>query len=579
MELDPKQLKEMFLHAWEKIKENEEKINKINVFPVPDQDTGTNLERTLFGIKEKIERKEFNSLKEISEAILEGALFSAQGNVGVIFTGFLSGFLPKLVEEGNFFSAFKEGEIKARKSISKPKEGTVLDVIEGAKKGMENKNENDLEKLLEGAIEEGKKSLELTRKKNEILKKANVVDAGGLSFLLVLESFLETISKKGKIEEKEVVLEGRTIFQILPQRYEVVALIFNPKLKKEEIENLLLPLGNCLDIVEISNKMKVHIHTDFPNEVKEKLREIGDIENLKIEDIAKEAIEETPKKAISIGFVTEDISSLSPKIIEKYEISLVNVIFNWPEIESLPGKNLWEKMRGAEKLEIKSGPKTSQPSPLSFFEAFKKQLEKFEKVICFCLSSKISGSFNSALQAREMLEKKENVFVIDTQNAIAGEALLILRAIELTREGREIEEILKEIEVSIPKTHTYLAIKTPKWLASIGRITEPQAKWIERMKKIGVQPLLEIKEGKIEKAGVVFAKDEAEALFKKVKKKAKNKKIRVVINHADNLEGAEKLKEDLKKIGAEVSFISLASEIVAILGPGSLIVGWQELNF
>lgn len=577
MELDPTKLKEMFLQAWKKIKENEEKINKINVFPVPDQDTGTNLERTLFGIKEKIEGKNFNSLKEISEKILEGALFSAQGNIGVIFTGFLTGFLPNLAEGKSFFFAFKEGEEKARNSISKPKEGTILDVIEGAKKGME--NENDLERLLERAIEEGKKALDLTRQKNEILKKANVVDAGGLSFLLILESFLETISKKEKFKEKEMVLEKKAIFQILPQRYEVVALIFNPKLKKEEIEKLLEPLGNCLDIVEIENKMKIHIHTDFPQELREKLKKIGEIENLKIEDISKETIGEIPKKPISIGFVTEDVSSLSPKIIERYEISLANVIFNWPEIESLPGKNLWEKMREAEKLEIQQGPKTSQPPPISFFQAFKKQLEKSEKVICFCLSSKLSGSFNSALEARKMLEKKENVFVIDTLNVVAGESLLILRAIELAREGREIEEILKEIETLIPKTHTYLAIKTPKWLASIGRITDSQAKWIERMKKLGVHPILEIKEGKIEKGGIVFAKDEAEALFKKVKKEAKKKKIRVVINHADNLEGAEKLKSYLKNIGAEISFLSLASEIVAILGPGSLIVGWQELNF
>lgn len=579
MELDPKQLKEMFLQSWRKIKENEEEINKINVFPVPDQDTGTNLERTLFGIKEKIEGKNFNSLKEISEAILEGALFSAQGNVGVIFTGFLAGFLPNLAEGKSFFSAFKEGEIKARNSISKPKEGTILDVIEGAEKGMENKNENDLEKLLEKAIEEGKKALDLTREKNEILKKANVIDAGGLSFLLALESFLEAISKKERIKEKERVLERKAIFQILPQRYEVVALIFNPKLKKKEVEKLLEPLGNCLDIVEIENKMKIHIHTDFPQELREKLKKIGEIESLKIEDISKETIGEIPKKPISIGFVTEDVSSLSPKIIERYGISLANIIFNWPEVEGLPGKNLWEKMREAEKLEIKQGPKTSQPPPVAFFEAFEKQLEKFEKVICFCLSSKLSGSFNSALQAREMLEKKENVFVIDTLNAAAGESLLILRAIELVREGREIEEILKEIETLIPKTHTCFAIKTPKWLASIGRITDSQAKWIERMKKLGVHPILEIKEGKFEKGGIVFAKDEAEVLFKKVRKEARKKKIRVVINHADNLEGAQKLKDALKNIGAEISFLSLASEFVAILGPGSLIVGWQELNF
>jgi DegV family protein with EDD domain len=177
--------------------------------------------------------------------------------------------------------------------------------------------------------------------------------------------------------------------------------------------------------------------------------------------------------------------------------------------------------------------------------------------------------------------EKEKVFIFDTLNAVAAQALFVLKAIELIQEQREIEEIIEELEKLIPKTHTYLIFPDPKGLEFIGRITKSQGDWIRRMKKLRLHPIMEIKEGKFEKGGIVFAKDEAEALFKKISKESekerkKGKKIRVVINHADNLEGAKKLKEMLKKIDAEVSFISEGAPIFcAVLGPGTLVAAWQ----
>jgi len=94
--LTQKELKEMILKSCENVAKNKEKINKINVFPVPDQDTGGNLAKTLEGIKQSIEKKEFKDLNELSEAILDGALTAAQGNAGVIYTGFLAGFFTCL---------------------------------------------------------------------------------------------------------------------------------------------------------------------------------------------------------------------------------------------------------------------------------------------------------------------------------------------------------------------------------------------------------------------------------------------------------------------------------------------------
>jgi DegV family protein with EDD domain len=221
--------------------------------------------------------------------------------------------------------------------------------------------------------------------------------------------------------------------------------------------------------------------------------------------------------------------------------------------------------------------------PKDYLEAFKKQLQRFEYVLCLTLTSKISGCYNSAIQAREMLneEEKERVFIFDTLNAIAGQALFVLRAIELAQEQKEIEDIIEELKKLIQKTHTYLIFQDPKGIESIGRITKSQADWIRRMKKIGLHPIMEVKEGKLEKGGIVFAKDEAEVLFKKIKKESEKerkqvKKIRVAINHADNLEGAKKLKERLKEISAEVSFISEGPPIFcAVLGPGTLVSAWQ----
>jgi DegV family protein with EDD domain len=196
------------------------------------------------------------------------------------------------------------------------------------------------------------------------------------------------------------------------------------------------------------------------------------------------------------------------------------------------------------------------------------------------LSSKISGSFNSAIQAREMLteEERERVFVLDTLQVVSGHALLVLKAIELIQEQREVKEILKEIKNFIPKTHFYVIFQDPKYAEFIGRLSKTQARWIKTMKKIGIQPLIKIKDGKLERGGIVFAKNEAEALFKKVKKESKGRTIRVIINHCDNLEGANELKKLLKGIGAEVSFISEGPPILVVAGPGALMCGWQEIE-
>jgi len=592
--LTQEELKKMMLLSWKKIEEQKEQINKINVFPVPDQDTGSNMAKTLLGIKEAIEGKEFKDLSEISEAALDGALTSAQGNAGVIYTGFLASFLPLLdknpVNAKKLAIAFGKGAERARKSIQNPKEGTILDVIDAASQTFkeESEKETDILKILRNAIEKANGALLATREKMEIFKKANVVDAGGLGFLIILESYLEALEgEKKEVKKEEKPSEKiRRFVQVLSNRYEIISLIEDSRFNEEVIREKLKKLGNSIDVVQIGNKTKVHIHTDYPDEVKNVIRQSGQVLELREEDMAREVVGEPSVREVSIGIVTEgNITLLPQKILGRYQIETVDAIVDWPEEKNLPGENVFQKMREADKRGIKEFPKTSQAIPKSYFDAFRKQLERFEKVLVIAISAKISGCYNSACQAKEMLseEEKRKVYILDTFQAAASQTLLVLRAVELIQEQREINEVIDELKKFIPQTHLYVIFEDPKWIEAGGRVSRSQANWIRRMKKLNLHPLMTIKDGVVTRGGIIFAKDMAEAIFKEISKESQKarkegKRIRVIIQHADNPEGAEKLRQMLKEIKAEVPFVSLASPIMcAHTGPGTLVAAWQAL--
>lgn len=293
------------------------------------------------------------------------------------------------------------------------------------------------------------------------------------------------------------------------------------------------------------------------------------------------------KKAISI--VVDEGADLPQEIIEKYQIGIVSLKVDWPEIENLPGDNTFQKMREAEKRGIKSFAKTSQPSPKDFLDIFNSQLEKFEKIICLTITSRHSGTYNSAFQAKRFLEpeKGKRVFVIDSLNGSCGLGLLVLKVIDLIESGKSVEEILKELEEFIPQIRLYALLEDPKWLEASGRISGTLANWIRKAQKIGFRPLIGIKKGKIGAVGIkTGVKDIPTALFRELESKTKElrsqgKKIRVAITHGDDLDSAKKLKEMIESEleNTKVVFINLVDDIIgSILGPDTIILAWAPID-
>ncbi len=239
-------------------------------------------------------------------------------------------------------------------------------------------------------------------------------------------------------------------------------------------------------------------------------------------------------------------------------------------------------MRDAEDKGILTTPKTSQPSMGLFKKAFDEALEKSDNVICITISSGISGAYNSAVQAKKMFdeETQKKIFVIDSYNADAGESLLAIQAAEMAEREQAIENIVKSINDFVPKTYLFGMVEAPKWLEANGRISHGLSVILAQMHKMGMRPILSMKDGLVKPANLrMQARDTANALFKQLEGVIKKpieqgKKCRVAISHADSLAEAQKLRSliEEKYPQAKVDFISLTSVVIgAHVGPGTLI--------
>ncbi len=273
-----------------------------------------------------------------------------------------------------------------------------------------------------------------------------------------------------------------------------------------------------------------------------------------------------------IGLITDDICSLPEKMIQGLGIEIVKTKLFFPEWEKFPEKNLYQVM-----METKAYPKTSAPSPGDYLKSYQKVLANFEKALVVSISSKLSACYNSAFEAKQLVKDSARIFLFDTLQAVAPQGLLVLKAVELIREEKDIEEILKILEKLRENAKLFGFLKTPYWAEKIGRVKKWQGNILRILRLLGMQPVIGFKKGMVGFTGFNFGtKDTLKAIFNQLKRQSKNyKKIKAGINYTDNIEIAFKLKEKIEKeLNGEILFISPVPPIVgANSGPGTLIAG------
>jgi DegV family protein with EDD domain len=274
-------------------------------------------------------------------------------------------------------------------------------------------------------------------------------------------------------------------------------------------------------------------------------------------------------------------AAITEELIEKFGLVIVDFKMDWPEGEQLNG-DLFTKMREAKKQNIRTTPKTSQPSIGVYKKAFEEGLAKNENVLCITISSGISGAYNSAMQAKKMFgeEDQKRIFIFDSFNADAAEGLFAIKAAEMIEQGKNIEEIMAHLEELKPLTKLFGMLEGPYWLEAGGRINHTVAVLLSQMQKIGMRPLLSMIDGLVKPANLKMqAKDTANALFKQMETTVKpaleqGKKVSVGISHSDSLADAETLKKTIteKYPQIKIEFVTATGPVIgAHIGPGALI--------
>lgn len=293
-------------------------------------------------------------------------------------------------------------------------------------------------------------------------------------------------------------------------------------------------------------------------------------------------MEETKGK---IGLVIDEAFDLPEEIINENKIAVVRFKLDFQELKDLPG-NIYEKVREAEKRGIKNLIKTSQPSINDFLSAFREKLREFEEILCITISSKISGTHNSAVQAKKFIEQElqNKIHVFDSMNASGSEGLLSLKAISLIGEKLNANEIVEKLKKELPNIKLIAMYKNPKWIEASGRFPKFVPMMMNQAEKMEIKPVFGLKDGKLTIVGIKKnIKDTATALFEdfeKATKKAREngKKIVVAVTHADNIEQADKLKEMILNLkNTEVAFVNLLCfPVGGHVGPDTIALSWSQ---
>ena len=270
------------------------RIDDLNVYPVPDGDTGTNLTLTVRGIVEALEATETAGRPELAREVTRAALMSARGNSGVILSQIVRGADETLAEGVDVAASLRGASDAAYRGVRKPVEGTMLTVIRELAEAAERLGPADLAELLPQLVAAGEESVARTQEMLDVLREAGVVDAGGAGLVEILRGVTAAVTGEPLPEppayEEEIGLDA--IHQELSRfRYCTTVLVEGHALDSGELERELEPLGDCLLVVGDAGALKVHVHTDDPGAVLTLAAVRGTLESVEIANMHRQTAE------------------------------------------------------------------------------------------------------------------------------------------------------------------------------------------------------------------------------------------------------------------------------------------------
>ncbi len=583
--LNGRNLYYFFLAGAKNLLDHQAEINKINVFPVPDADTGTNLASTIRSIIDNVRPQ--RSYKATAESIAVAALNGARGNSGVIFAQFLYGLNAETsdcseITVPHFAESVKKAIAYIYEAIAHPVEGTMLTVMrEWAEFIEERKSKlHDFTHLLTESIEAAKHSLKETTRKLKVLATNNVVDAGAKGFVVFLEGILEFVRSRNFKQilsvgsnASNIEMEVHPAHENIQFRYCTEGLIRDVKLSHDAMRSLLESFGDSVVIAGSEKMMRIHVHTDRPARLFTDLRPYGTLTFQKADDMVLQQ-EVAYQRKYNIALVTDSTCDLPQPFIEEHQIQMVPVLIQ------VDGNNYLDRVtidpEEFYKLsdETQSLPSTSQVNEQTFVNLYSYLASHYDAIISIHLSGYFSGTVKNAMTAAEKISREsgKEIVVMDSLTISSGMGLQVLEIIKAIAEGIPLHEIKTRMESLRHRSRVFVTVKTLRNLVRSGRVSPLKGKIASLL---NIKPVISVdEEGKTFQFGkAVSQRRTMKKVMKEVKHIASQRKIRSYsIMHVRNPEGAGWFAKKMEKITGQkpVSVVNVTPAIALHAGMGAV---------
>jgi hypothetical protein len=589
--MDGRDLYYTFIAGAKNVIEHQIELNKINVFPVNDGDTGTNLAATIRSVIESLHPH--RSYKITADRIAEATLMNARGNSGIIFAQFLYGLSNetgenKSVTHTQFAESIQKSVKYIYEAVAHPVEGTMLTVIkEWAEFIYTSRNKyDDFNHMLVSSYEILKKSLFETTSKLEILAKNNVVDAGAKGFVLFIEGIIEFI-KTRNIKELMVARNETTSFprieEVLTEkidfRYCTEAIIKNCTIDNKSLIQTLEKYGDSVVVAGSDKVRRFHLHTNTPAELFDELRITGTITFQKADDMIRQS-ESVFKRKYKIAIVTDSTCDLSEAFIDKYQINVLPINISFGENHYLDKITLKPEQFYRMLKDSPDYPKSSQINEIAFINLYSHLCSHYDSVIAVNLSDQLSGTFHTSQKAAQIVSREfgKPVSVINSKNLSGAEGLIVLRVAEAIEKGFNHEQIVSMAGKWVKDAKIFVTVLTLKYLIRGGRLSFTKG-LIARL--LHVSPIISLDEnGKAIVLDKAFnRKANMLKIMDHVKRHTKERPVwNYIVMHANNPEDADWYVNKMELLTGKkpVSVMNISPIIGANAGVGASAVAFMN---
>lgn len=581
--LNGRRLYYAFLAGGDAVIRDKDYLNKINVYPVPDADTGTNLASTLHSIAQGA--KHGKSLRETMRSIADAALMGARGNSGLIFAQFVQGFTQEITTDSKI-STTAFGDYVRRaiqhtyKSILSPVEGTMITVMKDWAEAVYRYRTKtaDFAELLSHSLHAAKESLRDTPKKLHVLARAGVVDAGAKGFVDFIEGVI-TFVRAGKLRQISkttpttlpmLQAPKHSLKNGLTHRYCSEALLSGRHMDLDKLRNKLHDFGGSVIVAGSPEKLRFHIHTNDPAGLFRQIREVGVTRQIKVDDMRKQ-YDISHHRKYPIALVTDSACDLPQDFLDANQVQVVPFTLSFGHDLYLDRLTIQPPQFYEQLATRPEHPMTSLPAPatvqslLSFLASF------YESILVFHISSGLSGTYKASKQLADAFTDKK-IAVIDTRTISLAEGLIVMRAAEAIRRGTSHDDIVLASRDWVAKSRILVDVATMKYFVRGGRVS-PMKGLLAKL--LHIKPIITLDDsGKAVNRGKTFSRKAGmNKILKTMVAWSREQKIwKYAVVHANNAARAEDYAAKLTALlGVGPAYVREITPVIgAHAGPGTV---------